>query len=147
MKCQKQEGLFTLLKIDMNDIRVTAKIYNLDSPSRTGRLYTEEALNGAFNNRIFMEQNENNGIPILTEDGELIGTAHCSLDYPTINIEGVINNSFKDVLNDACLTHSGCGYVEYDADKGIQIVTDYKLCELLLSSAAYVDCSMEVVKE
>ena len=131
----------------MNDIRVTAKIYNLDSPSRTGRLYTEEALNGAFNNRIFMERNEHNSIPIFTEDGELIGTAHCSLDYPTINIEGVINSRFKDVLKDAALTHSGCGHLEYDAENDRKIVTDYKLYELLLSSAAYVDCSMEVVKE
>ena len=131
----------------MNNVKVTAKIYNLDRPTRNGQLYTEEALRGAFNNRIFMEQNENNGIPIFTEDGELIGTAHCSLDYPTINIEGVINDRFANVLDDACLTHSGCGHLEYDADKGMQIVSDYKLCELLLSTAAYVDCSMEVVKE
>ena len=131
----------------MNNVKVTAKIYNLDKPTRTGQLYTEEALRGALNNRKFMEQNENNGIPILTEDGELIGTAHCSLDYPTINIEGVINDRFAHLLNDACLTHFGCRHLEYDADKGMQIVTDYKLCELLLSSAAYVDCSMEVVKE
>lgn len=131
----------------MNNVKVTAKIQNLDSPSRTGRLYTEEALKGAFNNRIFMEQNENNGIPIFTADGDIIGTAHCSLDYPTINIEGVINGQFADVLDGACLTHSGCGQLEYDADKGMQIVTDYKLRELLLSSHAYVDCSMEVVKK
>lgn len=131
----------------MNNVKVTAKIQNLDSPSRTGRLYTEEALRGAFNNRKFMEQNENNGIPIFTENGELIGRAHCSLDYPTINIEGVINSSFKDVLKDAALTHSGCGHLEYDAENDRQIVTEYKLCELLLSSAAYVDCSVEVVKE
>ena len=131
----------------MNNIKVTAKIHNLDSPSRTGRLYTEEALKSAFNNRIFMEQNENNAVPIMTEDGDLIGRAHCSLDYPTINIEGVIDDRFADILDGACLTHSGCGYLEYDGDKGMQIVTDYKLCELLLSSAAYVDCSMEVVKE
>ena len=128
-------------------VKVTAKIYNLDKPTRMRRLYTEEALNGAFNNKSFVDKNEHNAIPILTEDGDLIGTAHCSLNYPTINIEGVINSSFKDVLKDAALTHSGCGYVEYDADKDIQIVKDYKLCELLLSSSAYVDCSMEVVKE
>lgn len=131
----------------MNNVKVTAKIYNLDKLTRGGRLYTQEALKGAFNNRLFMEQNENNGIPILTEDGDIIGTAHCSLDYPTINIEGVIDARFADVLDGSCLTHSGCGHLEYDADKGMQIVTDYKLCELLLSTAAYVDCSMEVVKE
>ena len=131
----------------MNNVKVTAKIYNVDKLTRNGRLYTEEALKGAFSNRIFMEQNENNNIPIFTEDGELIGRAHCSLEYPTINIEGVINDQFAHLLDDACLTHSGCGHLEYDADKGMQIVTDYKLCELLLSSAAYVDCSMEVVKE
>ena len=101
----------------MNNVKVTAKIYNLDRPTRNGQLYTEEALRGAFNNRIFMEQNENNSIPIFTEDGELIGRAHCSLDYPTINIEGVINDRFANVLDDACLTHSGCGHLEYDADK------------------------------
>ena len=78
-------------------------------------------------------------------NGDIVGTAHCSLDYPTINIEGVINDQF--VLDGAFLTHSGCGHLEYDADKGMQIVTEYKLCELLLSTAAYVDCSMEVVKE
>lgn len=131
----------------MNNVKVTAKIYNLDKPTRNGHLYTEEALKGAFNNRIFMEHNENNSIPIFTEDGDIVGTAHCSLDYPTINIEGVINSSFKDVLKDAVLTPSGCGYVEYDAENDRQIVTEYKLCELLLSTAAYVDCSMEVVKE
>ena len=131
----------------MNNIKVTAKIYNLDKPTRTGRLYTEKALNGAFNNEAFVDKNEHNAIPIMTEDGDLIGTAHCSLDYPTINIEGVINSSFKDVLKDAALTHSGCGHLEYDAENDRQIVTEYKLCELLLSTAAYVDCSMEVVKE
>lgn len=131
----------------MNNIKVTAKVYNLDKPARNGRLYTEDALRGAFSNRRFMEQNENNAVPILTEDEELIGRAHCSLDYPTINIEGVIDDRFANVLNDACLTHSGCGHLDYDADKGMQIVTEYKLCELLLSSHAYVDCSIEVVKE
>lgn len=131
----------------MSNIKVTAKIYNLDKPTRTGRLYTEEALNGAFNNKAFVDKNEHSAIPIMTEDGDIVGTAHCSLDYPTINIEGVINSSFEDVLKDAALTHSGCGYVEYDAENDRQIVTDYKLCELLLSTAAYVDCSMEVVKE
>ena len=131
----------------MNNVKVTAKIQNLDKLTRNGRLYTEEALKGAFNNRIFMEQNENNSIPIFTEDGELIGRAHCSLEYPTINIDGVINDRFAYVLDGACLTHSGCGHLEYDADKGMQIVTDYKLRELLLSSHAYVDCSMEVVKK
>ena len=131
----------------MNNVKVTAKIYNLDKPTRNGRLYTEEALNEAFNNEAFVDMNEHSAVPIMTEDGDIIGTAHCSLDYPTINIEGVINSSFKDVLKDAALTHSGCGHLDYDADKGMQIVTDYKLCELLLSSAAYVDCSMEVVKE
>ena len=133
----------------MNNINVTAKIYNLDKLTRNGRLYTEEALRGAFNNRKFIELNENNAVPIMTKDGELIGTAHCSLDYPTINIDGVIviDDQFVNVLDDACLTHSGCGHLEYNADKGIQIVTEYKLCELLLSSHAYVDCSMEVVKE
>lgn len=131
----------------MSNIKVTAKVYNLDKLTRNGRLYTEEALRGAFNNRKFMEQNENNAVPIMTEDGELIGRAHCSLEYPTINIEGVIDDRFADVLDGACLTHSGCGHLDYDADKGMQIVSDYKLCELLLSSAAYVDCSMEVVKE
>lgn len=131
----------------MNNVKVTAIVYNLDKPARNGRLYTEDALRGAFSNRRFMEQNENDAVPILTEDGELIGRAHCSLDYPIINIEGVIDDRFANVLNNACLTHSGCGHLEYDADKGMQIVTDYKLCELLLSTAAYVDCSMEVVEE
>ena len=131
----------------MNNVKVTAKIYNLDHPTSNGRLYTEEALRGAFNNKIFMEQNENNAVPIMTEEGDIIGTAHCSLDYPTINIEGVISSRFKDVLKDAALTHSGCGHLEYDAKNDRQIVTEYKLCELLLSTAAYVDCSMEVIKE
>ena len=131
----------------VNSVKVTAKIYNLDKPTRKGRLYTYEALNGAFNNEAFVDKNEHNAIPIMTEDGDIVGTAHCSLDYPTINIEGVINDRFANVLNDACLTQSGCGYVEYDAENDRQIVTDYKLCELLLSTAAYVDCSMEVVKE
>ena len=131
----------------MNSVKVTAKIYNLDKPTRNGRLYTKDALEQAFNNSIFIEHNEHNAIPIMTEDGDIVGTAHCSLDYPTINIEGVINSSFKDVLKDAALTHSGCGHLEYDAENDRQIVTEYKLCELLLSSAAYVDCSMEVVKE
>ena len=131
----------------MNNVKVAAKIYNLDEPTRNGRLYTEKALREAFNNKAFIDMNEHNAIPIMTEDGDIVGTAHCSLDYPTINIEGVINNCFEDVLKDAALTHSGCGYVEYDAENDRQIVTDYKLCELLLSSAAYVDCSMEVVKE
>lgn len=131
----------------VNGIKVTAKIYNLDKPTRNGRLYTKEALEQAFNNKAFVDKNEHNAIPIMTEDGDIIGTAHCSLDYPTINIEGVINSSFKDVLRDATLTHSGCGHLEYDAENDRQIVTEYKLCELLLSSAAYVDCSMEVVKE
>lgn len=147
MKCWKQEGLFTLLKIDMNDIRVTAKIYNLDKPTRSSRLYTKEALEDAFNDKVFPEHNSHNAVPIMTEDGDIVGSAHCSLDYPTIEIEGVISDTFADVLGDAALTHSGCGHLEYDANKGVQIVTDYKLCELLLSSAAYVDCSMEVVKE
>ena len=131
----------------MSNIKVTAKIHNLDQPTRNGRLYTEEALNRAFNNEAFVNQNKHNAIPIMTEDGDIVGTAHCSLDYPTINIDGVITDKFANVLNGACLTHSGCGYVKYDADKNMQIVTEYKLCELLLSSAAYVDCSMEVVKE
>ena len=131
----------------MNNVKVTAKIYNLDKLTRNGRLYTKEALEEAFNNKVFVEHNENNAVPIMTEDGELVGRAHCSLDYPTINIEGVIDYRFANVLDDACLTHSGCGHLEYDADKGMQIVTEYKLCELLLSSHAYVDCSMEVVKE
>ena len=131
----------------MNNVKVTAKIYNLDKPTRNGRLYTKEALEQAFNNNIFIEHNEHNAIPIMTEDGDIVGTAHCSLDYPTINIEGVINNRFEDVLEDAALTHSGCGHLEYDAENDRQIVTEYKLCELLLSSAAYVDCSMEGVKE
>lgn len=131
----------------VNDIKVTAKIYNLDKPTRNGRVYTKEALEEAFNNKAFVDMNEHNAIPIMTEDGDIVGTAHCSLDYPTINIEGVINSRFEDVLEDAALTHSGCGYVEYDAENDRQIVTDYKLCELLLSTAAYVDCSMEVVKE
>ena len=128
----------------MNNVKVIAKIDNLDKLTRNGRLYTEGALKSAFNNRIFMEQNENSGIPIMTEDGELIGRAHCSLEYPTINIEGVINDPFAAVLDDACLTH---GHLQYDADKGMQIVTDYKLCELLLSTTVHVDYSMEVVKE
>ena len=131
----------------MNNVKVTAKIYNLDKPTLNGRLYTKDALEQAFNNNIFIEHNEHNAIPIMTEDGDIVGTAHCSLDYPTINIEGVINGRFTDVLDDACLTHSGCGHLEYDAENNRQIVTEYKLCELLLSSAAYVDCSMEVVKE
>lgn len=131
----------------MNNVKVTAKIYNLDKPTRNGRLYTEKALREAFNNKAFVDMNEHNSIPIMTEDGDIVGTAHCSLDYPTINIDGVINSSFKDVLKDAALTHSGCGHLEYDAENDRQIVTEYKLCELLLSSAAYVDCSMEVVKE
>lgn len=131
----------------MNNVKVTAKIHNLDKPTRNGRLYTKEALEQAFNNNIFIEHNEHNAIPIMTEEGDIVGTAHCSLDYPTINIEGVINSRFKDVLKDAALTHSGCGHLEYDAENNRQIVTEYKLCELLLSSAAYVDCSMEVVKE
>lgn len=131
----------------MNSVKVTAKIYNLDKLTRNGRLYTKEALEEAFNNKAFVDKNEHNAIPIMTEDGDIVGTAHCSLDYPTINIEGVINSGFKDVLKDAALTHSGCGYLEYDAENDRQIVTEYKLCELLLSSAAYVDCSMEVVKE
>lgn len=131
----------------MNNVKITAKIYNLDKPTRKGRLYTEEALNGAFNDKEFIDMNKHNAVPIMTEEGDIVGTAHCSLDYPTINIEGVINSSFKDVLKDAALTQSGCGHLEYDADKDMQIVTEYKLCELLLSSAAYVDCSMEVVKE
>ena len=131
----------------MNNVKVTAKIYNLDKPTRNGRLYTEKAHREAFNNEAFVDMNEHNAIPIMTEDGDIVGTAHCSLDYPTINIEGVINSSFKDVLKDAALTHSGCGYVDYDAENDRQIVTDYKLCELLLSSSAHVDCSMEVIKE
>ena len=131
----------------VNNIKITAKIYNLDKPTRKGRLYTKDALEKAFNNKAFVDKNEHNAIPIRTEDGDIVGTAHCSLDYPTINIEGVISGRFADVLNDACLTHSGCGYVEYDAENNRQIVTDHKLCELLLSNAAYVDCSMEVVKE
>ena len=131
----------------MHNIKVTAKIYNLDKPTRNGRLYTKDALEQAFNNNIFIEHNKHNAIPIMTEDGDIVGTAHCSLDYPTINIEGVINSCFKDVLKDAALTHSGCGHLEYDAENDRQIVTEYKLCELLLSTAAYVDCSMEVVKE
>lgn len=131
----------------MNNVKVTAKIYNLDKPTRGGRLYTEKALREAFNNEAFVDMNEHNAIPIITQDGDIVGTAHCSLDYPTINIEGVINSSFKDVLKDAALTHSGCGHLEYDAENDRQIVTEYKLCELLLSSAAYVDCSVEVVKE
>ena len=131
----------------MNNIKVTAKIYNLDKPTRTGRLYTEKALREAFNNKAFVDKNEHNAIPIMTEEGNIVGTAHCSLDYPTINIEGVINSSFVDVLQDAALTHSGCGHLEYDAENDRQIGTEYKLCELLLSTAAYVDCSMEVVKE
>lgn len=131
----------------MSNIKVTAKIYNLDKPTRNGRLYTEEALNRAFNNEAFVDMNEHSAVPIMTKDGDIIGTANCSLDYPTINIDGVINSRFKDLLKDAALTHSGCGHVEYDAENDRQIVTDYKLCELLLSSHAYVDCSMEVVKE
>ena len=131
----------------MNNVKVTAKIYNLDKPTRKGRLYTKDALEKAFNNEAFVDKNEHNSIPIMTEDGDIVGAAHCSLDYPTINIEGVINSNFKDVLKDAVLTHSGCGYVEYDAENDRQIVTEYKLCELLLSTAAYVDCSMKVVKE
>ena len=131
----------------MNNVKVTAKIYNLDKPTRKGRVYTKEALEEAFNNKAFVDKNEHNAIPIMTEDGDIVGTAHCSLDYPTINIEGVISSRFKDVLKDAALTHSGCGHLEYDAKNDRQIVTEYKLCELLLSSAAYVDCSMEVVKE
>ena len=131
----------------MNNVKVTAKIHNLDKPTRSRRLYTKDALEKAFNNDIFIEQNEKRAIPIMTEDGSIVGTAHCSLDYPTINIEGVINNDFKDVLNDTALTHSGCGHIEYDKTSDMQIVTEYKLCELLLSSHAYVDCSMEVVKE
>lgn len=130
----------------MNNVKVTAKIYNLDKPTREGRLYTESALREAFNNKAFVDMNEHNSIPIITEDGDIVGTAHCSLDYPTINIEGSIGG-FKDVLKAAVLTHSGCGHVEYDAENDRQIVTEYKLCELLLSSAAYVDCSMEVVTE
>lgn len=131
----------------MNNVKVTAKIYNLDKPTRSRRLYTKEALIGAFNDKEFVDMNEHNAIPIMTEDGDIVGTAHCSLDYPTINIEGVINSEFKDVLKDSTLTHSGCGHLEYDKTIDMQIVTDYKLCELLLSGAAYVDCSMEVVKE
>lgn len=131
----------------MNNIKVTAKIYNLDKPTRSGRFYTKDALEKAFNNKVFIEHNEHDAIPIMTEDGDIVGTAHCSLDYPTINIEGVIIDRFANVLDDACLTHSGCGHLEYDAENDRQIVTDYKLCELLLSTAAYVDCSMEVVKE
>ena len=131
----------------MNNVKVTAKIYNLDKPTRNSRLYTKESLEGAFNDKVFLEHNSHNAVPIMTEWGDIVGTAHCSLDYPTINIEGVIDDRFANVLNDACLTHSGCGYVEYDADKDMQIITEYKLCELLLSTAAYVDCSMEVVKE
>lgn len=131
----------------MNNVKVTAKIYNLDKPTRTGRLYTEKALREAFNNKAFVDKNEHNAIPIMTEEGNIVGTAHCSLDYPTINIEGVINSRFKDVLKGTALTHSGCGYVEYDSKNDRQIVTTYKLYELLLSTAAYVDCSMEVVKE
>lgn len=131
----------------MNNVKVTAIIYNLDKPTRNGRLYAEEALRGAFSSRKFIELNENHAVPIMTEDEELIGRAHCSLDYPIINIEGVIDNRFANVLDIACLTHSGCGHLEYDVNKGIQIVTDYKLCELLLSTAAYVDCSIGVVKE
>lgn len=131
----------------MNNVKVTAKIYNLDKPTRTGRLYTKESLESAFNDKVFLEHNSNNSIPIMTTEGDIVGTAHCSLDYPTISIEGVINSRFKDVLKDAALTHSGCGHLEYDAENDRQIVTEYKLCELLLSSAAYVDCSMEVVKE
>ena len=131
----------------VNSINITAKIYNLDKPTRNGRLYTEKALREAFNNEAFVDKNEHNAIPIMTEDGELIGSAHCSLEYPTISIEGFINDRFAHLLNDACLTHSGCGYVEYDSGKDVQIVTDYKLCELLLSTAAYVDCSVEVIKE
>lgn len=104
----------------MNNVKVTAKIYNLDKPTRNGRLYTKDALNRAFNNEAFVDMNEHNAIPIMTEEGHIVGAAHCSLDYPTIDIEGVINSNFKDVLKDAVLTHSGCGYV---------------------------DCSMEVVKE
>ena len=131
----------------MNNIKITAKIYNLDKPTRKGRLYTEEALNRAFNNESFVDQNEHNAVPIMTEDGNIVGSAHCSLDYPTINIDGVINDRFANVLSDSCLTHSGCGHLEYDAENDKHIVTEYKLCELLLSTSAYVDCSMEVVKE
>ena len=128
-------------------VKVTAKIYNLDKPTRSRMLYTKEALIEAFNDEAFVDMNKHNAIPIFTEDGTIVGTAHCSLDYPTINIEGVINSSFEDVLKDATLTHSGCGHLEYYKTIDMQIVTDFKLCELLLSGAAYVDCSMEVVKE
>lgn len=132
----------------MNDVKVTAKIYNLDKPTHySRRLYTKEALEKAFNNDTFIEQNEKRAIPIMTEEGDIVGTAHCSLNYPTIDIEGVINERLESILNDTVLTPAGCGHLEYDKTIDMHIVKDYKLCELVLSNAAYFDCSMEVVKE
>lgn len=129
----------------MNDKKIIAKIYNLDKPTRSGRIYTKEALTKAFEEPVFIAMNNHDGVPIMTTDGDIIGTAHCSLDYPTIDVNGVINDRFVDILDNATLTHSGCGHVEYDRENDKQIVTEYKLRELLLASHAYVDCSMEVV--
>ena len=131
----------------MSDIKINAKIYNLDKPTRSGRIYTKEALTKAFEEPVFVAMNNNHGIPIMTKEGDIIGTAHCSLNYPTIDVNGFINDRFVDILDNVTLTVSGCGYVEYDAETDKQIVIEYKLRELLLASHAYVDCSMEVVTD
>ena len=132
----------------MENIRIKAQITNLDKPTRNGRLYTKEALEGAFDNPAFLELNNHRAVPIVDSAGDIVGVAQCKLDYPTINIEGVVTRDLYDYLTETSLTHSGVGHIEYDAEHDVQIVKDYKLCELLLSSRpACVSCLMEVVEE
>ena len=132
-------------------MKITCKYTYPETGTRNGRVYSREVLEKAFNNPVFKESNENKAIPVKFEN-DFIGLASAQLDGTTVTVDAdVANTAYMEVLKTAPesigFTLAGHGNMIYEDENGLNVITDFTIDSVLLSSRAAVDCQTKIYME
>ena len=133
-------------------MKITCKYVYPETGTRNGRVYSREVLEKAFNDPMFKEYNESKAIPVKFEDDDFIGLASAQLDGTTVTVDAeIVNTTYMEVLKTAPesigFTLAGHGNTICKEEDGLNVVTDFTIDSVLISSRAAVDCQTEICME
>ena len=133
------------------EIRVIAKIDNLDKPTRNGTYYSAECLAKAFEEPVFACANHNHAVLVKLACGDIIGNAQAELNYPIITVDMKLAlDEYQQKIIELCgVAPAGFADTEYKAS---DTATYYNMKNVRLIgwdivSFPSMNCSMEIVKE
>lgn len=125
-------------------MKVSMKYAYPEKGTRNGRIYTPEVLEKAFNEPAFKERCLANAVPVISEDGKLIGMGTAALeDLRVVKVDAEIFDTtyikiLKEFKDKAVFTLAGIGAVEYADDKAV--VTEAKFTHAMFTPYPAVDC-------